>query len=246
MTEQRSKGEADDRNGPTEGRRARPAAPHPAGQEPSGTRGVHAGCPAQGAPTEGQRRRRCAGNLYPRPMAASFAISWRPGGRVDTRLGPAITPPCCTPRTRWRHLRHGRGRGIFFGPGCRGTLRLGLPTTHQSEIGQPYPARASATLFHRHRSSLSGLGGQLPTICRPRTIARPTVSWCAGDAPFRETAEAITAAQEAAILAVEVEVAALQAFAAARKKSALCLAHVTDQMELVEGNFEHDAVDGQK
>jgi hypothetical protein len=43
-----------------------------------------------------------------------------------------------------------------------------------------------------------------------------------------------------------VEVAALQAFAAARKKSALCLAHVTDQMELVEGNFEHDAVDGQK
>jgi purine-nucleoside phosphorylase len=54
------------------------------------------------------------------------------------------------------------------------------------------------------------------------------------DAPFRETAEAITAAQEAGVLAVEMEAAALYAFAAARNQPVLCFAHVTNQMGRVE------------
>lgn len=64
------------------------------------------------------------------------------------------------------------------------------------------------------------------------------------DAPFRETAEAIKAAQEAGILAVEMEAAALYAFAAARKESVLCFAHVTNQMGRVEGDFEKGVADG--
>lgn len=64
------------------------------------------------------------------------------------------------------------------------------------------------------------------------------------DAPFRETAEAITAAQDAGILAVEMEAAALYAFAAARGKAVLCLAHVTNQMGQVEGDFEKGVADG--
>ena len=64
------------------------------------------------------------------------------------------------------------------------------------------------------------------------------------DAPFRETAEAITAAQEAGILAVEMEAAALYAFAAARKQPVLCLAHVTNQMGRIEGDFEKGISDG--
>lgn len=64
------------------------------------------------------------------------------------------------------------------------------------------------------------------------------------DAPFRETAEAITAAQETGILAVEMEAAALYAFAAARGKSVLCLGHVTNQMGQVEGDFEKGVADG--
>lgn len=64
------------------------------------------------------------------------------------------------------------------------------------------------------------------------------------DAPFRETADAITSVREAGILAVEMEAAALYAFAAARQKPALCLAHVTNQMGRVEGDFEKGADDG--
>ena len=68
-------------------------------------------------------------------------------------------------------------------------------------------------------------------------------SWTT-DAPFRETEEAITAARQAGILAVEMEAAALYAFAAARGRPVLCLAHVTNQMGQVEGDFEKGAADG--
>lgn len=64
------------------------------------------------------------------------------------------------------------------------------------------------------------------------------------DAPFRETAKAITAAQQAGILAVEMESAALYAFAAARKKAVLCFAHITNQMGRTEGDFEKGVADG--
>jgi uridine phosphorylase len=64
------------------------------------------------------------------------------------------------------------------------------------------------------------------------------------DAPFRETAEAIAAAQEAGILAVEMEAAALYAFAVAKDKPVLCFAHVTNQMGQFEGDFEKGAADG--
>lgn len=64
------------------------------------------------------------------------------------------------------------------------------------------------------------------------------------DAPFRETREAIAAAQADGICAVEMEAAALYAFAAARRKQVLCLAHVTNQMGQVEGDFEKGAAEG--
>jgi uridine phosphorylase len=46
------------------------------------------------------------------------------------------------------------------------------------------------------------------------------------------------------LLAVEMEAAALYAFAAARGKSALCFAHVTNQMASVEGDFDKGEADG--
>jgi uridine phosphorylase len=64
------------------------------------------------------------------------------------------------------------------------------------------------------------------------------------DAPFRETAAAIAAARQAGILAVEMEAAALYAFAAARSRPVLCFAHVTNQMGQIEGDFEKGAADG--
>jgi purine-nucleoside phosphorylase len=75
------------------------------------------------------------------------------------------------------------------------------------------------------------------------TAVRVGATWTT-DAPFRETAEAIAAAHEAGILAVEMEAAALYAFAVALQKSVLCLAHVTNQMGQIEGDFEKGADDG--
>jgi purine-nucleoside phosphorylase len=64
------------------------------------------------------------------------------------------------------------------------------------------------------------------------------------DAPFRETGAAIATAEQAGILAVEMEAAALYAFAAAWKKPLLWLAHVTNQIGRIEGDFEKGAADG--
>ena len=64
------------------------------------------------------------------------------------------------------------------------------------------------------------------------------------DAPFRETQQAIDAALQAGILAVEMEGAALYAFAKARGRPVLCLAHVTNQMGRIEGDFEKGVADG--
>lgn len=58
------------------------------------------------------------------------------------------------------------------------------------------------------------------------------------DAPFRETADAIEARRRDGILAVEMEAAALYAFSRRRGYPVVCLAHVTNQLGCVEGDFE--------
>ncbi|MDE2006051.1 MAG: hypothetical protein KGI51_05735, partial [Rhodospirillales bacterium] len=68
-------------------------------------------------------------------------------------------------------------------------------------------------------------------------------SWTT-DAPFRETASAIAAARAAGALAVEMEAAALYAFAAARRRDVICYAHVTNQMAQSHGDFEKGEANG--
>lgn len=64
------------------------------------------------------------------------------------------------------------------------------------------------------------------------------------DAPFRETATAISARQSQGIIAVEMEAAALYAFGEACQRPVLCLAHVTNQLGRVEGDFEKGEENG--
>ncbi|MGH2532783.1 MAG: nucleoside phosphorylase [Thermomicrobiales bacterium] len=64
------------------------------------------------------------------------------------------------------------------------------------------------------------------------------------DAPFRETASAIATAEAAGVLAVEMEAAALYAFARAMAKPVLCFALVTNQMARIDGDFEKGPADG--
>ena len=68
-------------------------------------------------------------------------------------------------------------------------------------------------------------------------------SWTT-DAPFRETATQIAAMTAKGLLAVEMEAAALYAFAEARQKPVICFAHVTNQMARIDGDFEKGAADG--
>jgi uridine phosphorylase len=72
---------------------------------------------------------------------------------------------------------------------------------------------------------------------------RVGASWTT-DAPFRETEEAIAAALHAGILAVEMEAAALYAFAKARGQAVVCFAHVTNQMGRIDEDFEKGVLEG--
>ena len=58
------------------------------------------------------------------------------------------------------------------------------------------------------------------------------------DAPFRETAESIALRRDEGILAVEMEAAALYAFASACGRPVVCLAHVSNRLGCEEGDFE--------
>lgn len=73
----------------------------------------------------------------------------------------------------------------------------------------------------------------------PASLPAPVVtggSWTT-DAPFRETETAIERHRAQGLLTVEMEAAALYAFAQARARPVLCFAHVTNQMGQ-EGDFE--------
>ena len=64
------------------------------------------------------------------------------------------------------------------------------------------------------------------------------------DAPFRETAQAIESARSKGVLAVEMEAAALYAFARSANVQVLCLAHVTNTMGQGGDDFEKGEADG--
>ncbi len=64
------------------------------------------------------------------------------------------------------------------------------------------------------------------------------------DAPFRETDTAIAYCQSEGIIGVEMEAAALYAFAEAKGQHVICFAHITNQMGSIENDFEKGAKGG--
>jgi uridine phosphorylase len=64
------------------------------------------------------------------------------------------------------------------------------------------------------------------------------------DAPFRETRRAIREARARGTVAVEMEAAALYAFARTNRRAVVCFAHVTNRMAQDEGDFEKGAAGG--
>lgn len=68
-------------------------------------------------------------------------------------------------------------------------------------------------------------------------------SWTT-DAPYRETASAIAAAERDGIACVEMEAAGLYAYAAARGRPVVCLAHITNTMATAGADFEKGSENG--
>lgn len=68
-------------------------------------------------------------------------------------------------------------------------------------------------------------------------------SWTT-DAPYRETQSAIKKAEENRVTAVEMEAAALYAFAEAKQQPVVCFAHLTNTMAREAGDFEKGIENG--
>jgi uridine phosphorylase len=98
---------------------------------------------------------------------------------------------------------------------------------------------------HLDETLAAKLDGAFATLGEPVLTG---ASWTT-DAPYRETAAAIAAAEEAGVACVEMEAAALYAYATARQRSVVCLAHITNTMATDGDDFEkgddngvHDAL----
>ncbi len=143
----------------------------------------------------------------------------------------------------------------LFASGC--TLLVSITSSGQIAAGRQPPyfilidraLRDEGTSYHYMPPSryskapanvLSALDGAFENL---GTEVLSGATWTT-DAPFRETQEAIQAMRAEGILAVEMEAAALYAFAAARERKVVCFAHVTNQMGQVEGDFEKGEADG--
>ncbi|WP_428487852.1 nucleoside phosphorylase [Rhodopila sp.] len=145
----------------------------------------------------------------------------------------------------------------MFASGCR----LLLSVTSAGRIGADLPEAAFFVLIDRALRDEGTSYHYLPAAdpfahVRPELAEQAARSLVAAgvpilrgavwttDAPYRETAEAIASAARQGVLAVEMEAAALYAFAQARDVAVLCLAHVTNRMAQFEGDFEKGEADG--
>lgn len=89
-----------------------------------------------------------------------------------------------------------------------------------------------------------GLRHRLDTVWTAESV--PVVSgasWTT-DAPYRETAAAIAVARAAGAVCVEMEAAALYAYATARGRDVVCLAHLTNTMAVDGDDFDKGADNG--
>jgi uridine phosphorylase len=112
-----------------------------------------------------------------------------------------------------------------------GTSALYLPETEGAFVDAPAPSLLDAV-------------EQAARDLLPHATLYRGATWTT-DAPYRETQAAIDAARARGVLAVEMEAAALYAFAARRQAPVVCFAHVTNTMGQHEGDdFEKGEADG--
>jgi uridine phosphorylase len=143
----------------------------------------------------------------------------------------------------------------LFASGCR--LLLSITSAGQIlDVAQPpyfilieKALRDEGTSYHYlPTSAYSEADSQLLACLHPLLLWKSHnvlsgATWTT-DAPFRETETAIQNAQAQGILGVEMEAAALYAFARAREKPVVCFAQITNRMGNVENDFEKGEANG--
>lgn len=143
----------------------------------------------------------------------------------------------------------------LFAAGCELLLSITSSGQIQTPADPPYfvlvdrALRDEGTSLHyrppeRYAEADPELLEHVEDACR--TVSRPVytgATWTT-DAPFRETESAIERARSENVLAVEMEAAALYAFAAARAHPVVCFAHVTNRMGRAEEDFEKGEANG--
>jgi uridine phosphorylase len=143
----------------------------------------------------------------------------------------------------------------LFASGCK--LLISVTSAGQIGVVAPTPyfvlidraLRDEGTSHHYlPPSTFAEVDAALADLVYPALAALPVAvhrgtAWTT-DAPYRETEDAIAAARAHGALAVEMEAAALYAFARARGRDVLCFAHVTNRMAVMEGDFEKGEADG--
>lgn len=137
----------------------------------------------------------------------------------------------------------------LFASGCKTLISItsaGIinPTKENSKFVLIEQAlRDEGTSFHYlpplEESAINpALLNSLTAFYRTTNLSIETgISWTT-DAPYRETQQAIDEAQQLNAVCVEMEAAALYAFAKARDKNVICFAHLTNTMAQTEGDFE--------
>jgi uridine phosphorylase len=143
----------------------------------------------------------------------------------------------------------------LFASGCRLLLSLTSAGQINAVATPPYfviidrALRDEGTSYHHSApAQFAEADPQLVAMARDALAgsgldALVGASWTT-DAPFRETAAAIAWARSLGALAVEMEAAALYAFARKASVAVLCLAHVTNTMGQTEQDFEKGEADG--
>jgi len=141
----------------------------------------------------------------------------------------------------------------LFASGCRLLISItsaGIVT--ERPAGAPFMLITSAlrdegtSLHYTPTSDFSrldkGLASHLALALSEIGVTTGT-SWTT-DAPYRETASAIDRARDLGAVCVEMEAAALYAFAEARGMRIVCFAHLTNTMARGEGDFEKGEANG--
>ncbi|MGH7086748.1 MAG: nucleoside phosphorylase [Acetobacteraceae bacterium] len=88
------------------------------------------------------------------------------------------------------------------------------------------------------------LGAAVMAALERASLPVPSGGTWTTDAPFRETEGAIARARALGLIGVEMEAAALYAFAAAQRRPVVCFAHLTNELAQVAGDFEKGKDEG--